>query len=127
MLDLAQGQDRVMLLTFINLAARRSKIFRLKWTDLDFRQNVVRLVTGKDNNNLERVDHIPMSRQLRRTLLQWWEERTIHSEHVFTMLDDAYAAGHAPPGTPSPAAATSCGRSAEGPGWSPSASTPSGT
>jgi integrase len=85
-----------MLLTFINLSARRSEIFRLKWTDLDFSQQVVRLVTGKDKNNLERVDHIPMSTQLRRTLLQWWEERTIHSEYVFTMLDDAYAAGHSP-------------------------------
>lgn len=95
-LDLAQGQDRVMLLTFINLAARRSEVFRLKWTDLDFRQNVVRLVTGKTKDSLERVDHIPMSTQLRRTLLQWWEERSIHSEYVFTMLEDAYAAGHAP-------------------------------
>jgi integrase len=95
-LALAQGQDRVMLLAFINLAARRSEIFRLKWTDLDFRENVVRLATGKDRNAVERVDYIPMSRQLRQTLLQWWEERTIHSEYVFTMLNDAYAAGHSP-------------------------------
>ena len=95
-LALAQGQDRVMLLTCINLAARKSEVFRLKWTDLDFREGVVRLVTGKDKKNLERVDHIPMSKELRRTLLQWWEERSIHSEYVFTMLEDAYAAGRRP-------------------------------
>jgi integrase len=57
---------------------------------------VVRLVTGKTKDSLERADYIPMSDQLRRTLLQWWEERSIHSEYVFSMLDDAYAAGHSP-------------------------------
>jgi integrase len=95
-LALAQRQDRVMLLTFINLAARRSEIFRLKWTDLNFKENVVRLVTGKDRNAVERGDYIPMSTQLRRELLKWWEDRTVHTEYVFTMLDDAYAAGHSP-------------------------------
>ena len=35
-------------------------------TDLDFSQQVVRLITGKTKDSLERVDHIPMSTQLRR-------------------------------------------------------------
>ena len=39
---------------------------RLKWTDLDFSQQVVRLITGKTKISLERADHIPMFRQLRR-------------------------------------------------------------
>jgi integrase len=95
-LDLAQGQDRVMLLTFINLAAHRSEVFRLKWSDIDFRENVVRLFTGKDKSTMERADYIPMSTQLRRELLKWWEERTIHTEYVFTMLEDACAAGRSP-------------------------------
>ena len=36
-LGIAEGQDKVMLTAFINLAARRGEIFRLKWSDVDFR------------------------------------------------------------------------------------------
>jgi hypothetical protein len=59
-----------MLLTFIDLAASRSEVFRLKWTIFDFRQNVVRLVTAKDEYAVGRADYIPMTRELRGTLLK---------------------------------------------------------
>ena len=92
----AQGQDRVILLTFVNLAARRSEVFRLTWNDIDFSNGVVRLTTQKTRDGLVRHDYIPMSGELRRTLLQWWQERPVRSEYVFSMLDNAYAAGHSP-------------------------------
>lgn len=82
-LDTAEGQDLVMLKAFINLAARRSEIFRLKWADVDFREGMVSLKTRKTKDGSWRVDHIPMSTELRQTLLRWWQERPIKSEYVF--------------------------------------------
>lgn len=95
-LAIAQGQDKVMLTTFINLAARRGEIFRLKWSDIDFREGVVRLTTGKTRDGSTRADFIPVSGELRRTLMQWWQDRPIQSEYVFSMLDNAYAANRSP-------------------------------
>jgi len=45
--DLAEGQDRVMLLTFLHTAARRSEVFRLTLSELDFQNNRIRLSTKK--------------------------------------------------------------------------------
>lgn len=95
-LSIAEGQDKVMLTTFINLAARRGEVFRLKWSDMDFREGVVRLTTGKTRDGSVRSDFIPMSGELRRTLMQWWQDRPIQSEYVFSMLDNAYAANRNP-------------------------------
>lgn len=95
-LEIAEGQDKVMLTAFINLAARRGEIFRLKWADLDYREGVVKLTTSKTKDGSVRVDHIPMSEELKRTLAQWWQERPVRSEYVFSMLDNAYAANRSP-------------------------------
>jgi len=67
-LAIAEGQDKVMLTAFINLAAHRGQIFRLKWSDVDFREGVVRLTTGKTRDGSVRADFIPISGELRRTL-----------------------------------------------------------
>jgi integrase len=95
-LTLTQGQDRVMLTAFINLAARKGEIFRLKWSDVDFQERTVRLVTSKTRDGSERADFIPMSEELRRSLMEWWQQRPVRSDYVFTMLDGAYAAKHSP-------------------------------
>ena len=95
-LALAQGQDRVMLIAFINLAARRGEVFRLKWSDVNFQDRTVRLVTSKTRDGSERSDFVPMSEELRRVLMEWWQQRPVQSEYVFTMLDNAYAAHHNP-------------------------------
>ena len=51
---LPEGQDKVMLLTFLHTAARRAEIFRLKISDLDFDNNRIRLSTRKrTGGNLE--------------------------------------------------------------------------
>jgi integrase len=45
--DQAAGQDQVMLLTFLHLAARRSEVFRIKWSDVDFTESKICLWTKK--------------------------------------------------------------------------------
>jgi integrase len=90
--DVAEGQDRIMLLAILHLAARRSEIFRLKWSDVDFSNNRVRLSTRKrEGGNLE-YDWLPMTSELREALHGWRRERmvqsTIDKEHLFVCLDE---------------------------------------
>ena len=88
---LATGQDRVMLHAFLYLAARRSELFRLKWSDVDFSSNKIRLWTQKREGGDQECDWLPMTTELRRELLIWSEERlgqsTTDKEHVFLCLD----------------------------------------
>ena len=84
----AEGQDMVMLTTFLHLGARRGELFRLTWADVNFANQQIRLATRKTADGSWRFDWVPMTRQLRATLLGWWENRENKtSEHVFTVLD----------------------------------------
>lgn len=95
--EIALGQDRVMLLTFLHLAARRGEIFRLKMSDLDFHNEQVRLSTRKTKDGSVRVDWIPMTMELKSVLLKWWQERPYkQSEYVFTMLDNTPSRNNEP-------------------------------
>jgi integrase len=86
--NLASGQDRVMLLSCLNLAARRGEIFRLTWDDIDFRNDKIRLWTSKrQGGNLE-CDWLPMTKMLKEALLWWQENRPIKDgPHVFLCLE----------------------------------------
>ncbi len=84
----AEGQDRVMLLSFLFLAARRGEIFRLKWSDIDFAGNTVTLWTRKRAGGDLEADPVPMVGRLKQVLLAWWEHRPIKAEFVFVNLDD---------------------------------------
>ena len=87
----AEGQDKVMLLAYLHLAARRSEIFHLKWPDVDFVANRIRLWTRKREGGHAEFDWLPMTSDLRHALLQWCEERlkqtTTNKEHVFLCLE----------------------------------------
>lgn len=84
----AEGQDKVMLLTYLYLAGRRSEIFRLKVVDLDFENNRVRLSTRKrEGGNLE-YDWLPMPDVLANALNEWLESRTVNSEYVFVCTEN---------------------------------------
>jgi integrase len=87
--ELAEGQDEVMLLTFLHLAARRGEVFGLQWLDVDFVNKRVRLWTRKRaGSNLE-YDWLPMTKELREALLWWRENRPIKDKpHVFLCLDE---------------------------------------
>ena len=43
----AQGQDQILLETYIHTGARRSEIFRLTWADVNFEKKQIRLGTRK--------------------------------------------------------------------------------
>ena len=84
--NVSEGQDRVMLATFLYLGARRGEVFRLTWRDVDFRNGRVRLSTKKTATGSIRHDWLPLLSKLRDALLWWWENR-VHkeSEYVFTV------------------------------------------
>ena len=87
--NLASGQDRVMLLAFLHLAARRGEIFRLTWDDVDFRNNQIRLWTRKRHGGNLEFDWLPMTKLLKEALLWWQEDRPIKdADHVFLCLDE---------------------------------------
>jgi integrase len=87
----AEGQDKVMLLAFYYLAARRNEIFQLKWTDLDFVNDQVCLWTQKREGGDREPDWLPMTPDLKNALLSWREERrsqsNVDKEHVFVCLE----------------------------------------
>jgi integrase len=87
----AVGQDQVMLLAYLHLAARRSEVFRLKWSDVDFANNKICLWTKKREGGHKEYDWLPMTPDLRQALMGWLQERlkmtTTDKEHVFVCLD----------------------------------------
>ncbi|MHC1753141.1 tyrosine-type recombinase/integrase [Humidesulfovibrio sp.] len=94
-LEVAQGQDRVMLTAFLYTAARRDELFRLTWADVDFKENVLLLRTRKTRGASWRVDPLPILPELRQALVWWWDARPFKSaEHVFTCLDDSPSPFH---------------------------------
>ena len=85
-LDSVQGQDHVMLVAFLHLAARRGELFRLKWADVDFPMKRMRLTTRKRQGGSLEEDWLPMTGELREALLWWWENRTHkQAEYVFAV------------------------------------------
>lgn len=84
----AEGQDKIMLLAFLHLAARRGEIFQLTWSDVDFGNRRVRLWTRKRMGGTYEYDWLPMTSELRKSLLWWWEHRPVKDQtHVFLCLD----------------------------------------
>jgi integrase len=85
----AKGQDHVMLLAYLHLAARRSEVFRMVWDDVDFENARVRLYTRKRRDGSLEYDWLPMTSALSETLL-WWKENRIFedSTHVFVCEQD---------------------------------------
>jgi integrase len=86
--EAADGQDKVMLLAFLHLAARRGEVFRITWADVDFGNSRIRLWTRKRHGGTYEYDWLPMTQELRKSLRWWWEERPIKDQaHVFLCLD----------------------------------------
>jgi integrase len=65
----AHGQDRIMLLAYLHLAARRGELFRLRWEDVNFHDQTVRLFTRKRENGAWEFDNLPMTEELYTALL----------------------------------------------------------
>ena len=74
-------QDRVMLLCFLHLAARRGEIFMLRTEDVDLLGKRVRLYTRKRKDGSRCFDWVPMSGKLCTALAD--HVRTVAGEWVF--------------------------------------------
>lgn len=66
--QLAQGQDRVLLLTMLHTAARRGEVYRLRWSDVDLANGRLRLTTRKRKGGSMQADWIPMTERLQAAL-----------------------------------------------------------
>lgn len=80
----AEGQDRVMLLACLHLAARRGELFRLKWSDVANGQ--ICLTTRKTRTGSPKRDWLPMTKELSEAVEWWRENRPYKTDHVFVML-----------------------------------------
>jgi len=79
--ETTEGQDQVMLLACLHLAARRSELFRLKWDDIDFANQRVRIGTRKRQGGSLEYDYLPMTEDLYNALLE--HKELAHDEWVF--------------------------------------------
>ena len=77
----ARGQDRIMLLAYLQLAARRSELFRLRWDDVDFGERRLRLTTRKRQGSHLEEDWLPLLDELYAALLE--HRQSCESEWVF--------------------------------------------
>jgi integrase len=62
------GQDQLLLLCFLHLAARKQEIFRLRREDVDLSRKQVRLRTRKRKDGSEHLDWLPMTVRLHRAM-----------------------------------------------------------
>lgn len=62
--EVCMSADKVMLLTFLHTAARRSELFRLTWADVDFHNKTIRLSTKKRLDGSTEYDVLPMTDEL---------------------------------------------------------------
>ena len=87
--NLAEGQDKVMLLTFLHLGARKGEVFRMKVDDLDLVTGSVNIWTNKRENGNKECDVLPLTNELRLAIKAWLESRRAKSPFVFVNTSDA--------------------------------------
>ncbi|MBI5557487.1 MAG: site-specific integrase [Deltaproteobacteria bacterium] len=62
-------QDRVILLAFLQLAARKKELFNLAWEDVDFVSSRVRIYTRKRKDGSLEYDWLPLLDELKESFL----------------------------------------------------------
>lgn len=75
-------QDRIMLLTYLHTAARKSEVLNLRWDDIDFENARLRLWTKKRQGGSKEYDWIPMTKELGAALRR--HRQDANSVFVFT-------------------------------------------
>jgi integrase len=87
LLAVATRSEKIFLDCYIQTGARRSEIFRLLWTDVDFNRRMIRLGTRKTKDGSMKYRNIEMSDSLYQSLWWQWENRKFRrSPYVF--IDD---------------------------------------
>jgi len=74
-------QDRAMLLAYLHLGARRNEIFTLRWSDIDFAGQQIKLYTRKRRDGSLEYDWLPMTDALLVLLMEW--KKSALQEWVF--------------------------------------------
>lgn len=69
------------MLTFLHTAARRGELFRLRWEDINFDRNLIRLGTRKRKGRALEYDYIPITAELKQVLLEKKERSS--GDYVF--------------------------------------------
>jgi len=80
--EVASNDQKVLLLTLLHTAARRGELFRLRWDDIDFSRNLVRLGTRKRIGGVLEFDLIPMTEELKQVLSE--KKKSASSVYVFS-------------------------------------------
>ena len=62
--EVLEGQDKVMMLAYLHSAARRSELYKLRWEDVDFAGQKVRIGTRKRLRGSLEYDWLPMTDEL---------------------------------------------------------------
>lgn len=87
-LSLAQGQDAVMLLAYLQTGARKSELFKLTWDDVDLENKRIRLMDSKGKNGTQRVRWQSITDDLAGGLLWWQEHRSVVAHNVFMQISN---------------------------------------
>ncbi|WFS63045.1 site-specific integrase [Pseudodesulfovibrio thermohalotolerans] len=88
-LNVAEGQNRVMLLTLLHTAARRGELYRLQWKDVDFSRKRIQLGTKKRQDSSMEYEWLPMTDELYEVLLA--HRQNAVNEWVFTQQGGRFA------------------------------------
>jgi integrase len=84
--EVLEGQDKLMMLAYLHLAARRSELFRLKWEDVDFAGQKARIGTRKRLGGSLEYDWLPMTDELFNAMVV--HRQSANTEWVFPNLDN---------------------------------------
>ena len=88
-IEIAEGQERVLLLAFLHTAARRGKLYRLRWADIDFETQSLQLTTRKRKDGSLERDQIPMTDELCHALMS--HRQSAINEWVFIQTEGRHA------------------------------------
>ncbi len=84
--EVAEGPDKIMLLAYLHLGARRSELFRLRWEDVDFSNQRVRIGTRKRQGGSLEYDSLPMTDELFNAMIH--HRQSAKFDWVFTNLEN---------------------------------------
>lgn len=85
----AQGQDLVMLLTYYYTGARRGEVFRLSLSrDLRFDEGLIRLIDHKGKGGKKRTRWAGMHPELAKALKWWIDVRPRQVDNVFMQIQN---------------------------------------
>ena len=79
--EVAKGQDQLMILAYLHLAARRMEIFNLRKDDVDIENRRVRLWTAKRKDGTREYNWVAMTQELSDSLSE--HRRGVKGEWVF--------------------------------------------